>query len=102
MSNFGGISGEQLRQYISRIEKLEEEKRDIADNIRDAFADAKSNGFDPKVMRQLLKIRKVDSQELEEQETILDIYKHAMGMIPDFESANAPATSEEAKEEAAA
>ena len=100
MSNFGGISGEQLRQYISRIEKLEEEKRDLADNIRDTFADAKSNGFDPKIMRQLIKIRKIDNQELEEQETILDIYKHAMGMIPDFEAANAPAATTENEEAA--
>ncbi len=79
---FGGISGEQLRQYIERIEQLEQEKQDIADNIRDAFAEAKGNGFDVKVMRQLIKIRKMKPEERDEQETVLDLYKHALGMLP--------------------
>jgi len=85
MTSFGGVSGERLRQYISRIEKLEEEKGDIADNIRDTYADAKSNGFDPKIMRQVIKLRKMDVQERQEQENVLDVYLHAMGMIPSFE-----------------
>lgn len=79
---FGGISGEQLRQYIERIERLEQEKQDISDNIRDAFAEAKGNGFDTKVMRQVIKIRKMKPEERDEQESVLDLYKHALGMIP--------------------
>lgn len=86
--NFGGISGQQLRQYIERIERLEEEKRDIADNIRDAFAEAKSNGFDVKIMRQVLKLRKIEPAKREEEESVLDTYLHALGMIPSFESAS--------------
>ncbi len=86
MTNFGGISGEQLRQYVERIERLEAEKQDIADNIRDAFAEAKSNGFDVKTMRQVIKLRKMDSSQRDEQEALLDTYKHALGMVPSFES----------------
>ena len=82
MTQFGGISGQQLRQYIERIERLEEEKRDISDNIKDAFAEAKANGFDVKIMRQVIKLRKMEQSDREEQETVLDIYMHALGMIP--------------------
>lgn len=82
MTQFGGISGQQLRQYIERIERLEEEKRDIADNIKDAFAEAKANGFDVKIMRQVIRLRKMEESDRQEQETILDIYMHALGMAP--------------------
>lgn len=92
MTKFGGFSGEQLRQYIERVERLEQEKQDISDNIRDAFAEAKSNGFDVKIMRQLIKLRKMDASDRDEQDTILDLYKHALGMIPEFESANTDAS----------
>lgn len=81
MTKFGGISGEKLRQYISRIETLEAEKADIAENIRDTYADAKSNGFDPKMMRAVIKLRKLDESERIEQDSVLDIYLHAMEMI---------------------
>jgi uncharacterized protein (UPF0335 family) len=82
MTTYGGIAGEQLRQYIQKIERLEEEKADLASDIRDAFAEAKGNGFDPKVMRQVIKIRKMDQNERAEHEELLDIYKHALGMLP--------------------
>ncbi len=85
MAKFGGISGEHLRQYVQRIEQLEEEKKDLAENIRDVYAEAKGNGFDTKVMRQIIKIRKMEEQEREELETILDIYLHALGMLPEGE-----------------
>lgn len=81
MTKFGGISGEQLRQYIERIETLENEKRDIADSIKDAFAEAKGNGFDVKVMRHIIKLRKLEPAKREEKESIIDIYMHALGMI---------------------
>lgn len=82
MTQFGGISGQQLRQYVERIEKLEEEKRDIADNIKDAFAEAKANGFDVKIMRQVIRLRKMDNSDRMEQEAVLDVYMHALGMVP--------------------
>lgn len=90
MTTFGGISGEQLRQYIERIERLESEKADIADNIKDVFSEARSNGYDVKIMRQLIKLRKMEDNDRREQEEILDLYKHALGMIPgDEEQAEA-------------
>ena len=88
MTNFGGVSGDQLKQYIERIESLEAEKQDISDNIRDSFAEAKGNGFDVKVMRQVIKLRKMEAAERDEQDAVLDLYKHALGMLPDFEPRN--------------
>jgi len=80
MVNYGGISGEMLRQIVSKIEKLEEEKAEVAECIRDSFAEAKSQGFDIKALRVLLKQRKTDKAELDEQEAILEVYKTALGM----------------------
>ncbi len=84
MTNFGGVSGAQLRQFIERIERLEEEKSNIAQDIREVYAEAKSEGFDAKIMRQILKIRKMDTDERAEQEEILTIYMHALGMMRSF------------------
>lgn len=81
----GGVAADQLKSIIARVEKLEEEKTGIAADIRDVFAEAKGNGFDVKAIRSILKIRKMDAADREEQETILDTYLHALGMIPDFE-----------------
>ncbi len=99
MTKFGGISGDQLRQYIQRIEQLESEKADIAENIKDSFAEAKGNGFDVKIMRQIIKLRKMEQADIDEQENILDIYKHAMGMIPDFEKADNDDDTQSVKQE---
>jgi uncharacterized protein (UPF0335 family) len=74
---------EQLKAIVERIERLEEEKKSISDDIRDVFAEAKANGFDTKVLRQVLRIRKQDLAERQEQETVLDLYLHALGMIPE-------------------
>lgn len=90
MTNFGGVSGAQLRQFIERIERLEEEKSNLAQDIREVFAEAKSEGFDAKVMRQILKIRKMDTDERAEQEEILTIYMHALGMMHSLEQADSP------------
>ncbi len=81
-TDVAGVSGARLKAYIEKIERLEEEKAAIASDIRDVFAEAKSTGFDTKVMRQLLKIRKMKMAEVEEQETLLDVYKTAIGMVP--------------------
>jgi uncharacterized protein (UPF0335 family) len=85
MTAVGGIAPDILKQYIERIERLELEKMQITENIRDIFAAAKIDGFDPKVMRQVIKIRKMDAQERNEQEALLDTYQKALGMLPDFE-----------------
>ncbi|MCI5049727.1 MAG: DUF2312 domain-containing protein [Rickettsiales bacterium] len=85
MTVIGGVSGDQLRSYIERIEKLEEEKAGIATDIREVFAEAKANGFDTKTMRQVLKLRKMEHAERDELEHMLDLYKRVLGMIPDLD-----------------
>lgn len=85
MVKFGGISGEQLRQIVARIEKLEEEKKEIAEFISDAYKEAKSNGFDVKVLRKVISLRKRDAQQIAEEEEVLDLYKHALGMLAHIE-----------------
>jgi uncharacterized protein (UPF0335 family) len=76
----GGIAGDRLRSIIERIERLEEERKGLADNVKDIFAEAKSAGFDVKVLRALLSLRRKEPAEVEEQETLLDLYKRALGM----------------------
>ncbi|RFC67779.1 MULTISPECIES: DUF2312 domain-containing protein [Mesorhizobium] len=71
----------QLRALIERIERLEEEKKTIADDIKDVYAEAKGNGFDTKAIRTIVRLRKIDQAEREEAETILDLYKAALGMV---------------------
>ncbi|WP_332712320.1 DUF2312 domain-containing protein [Pelagibacterium mangrovi] len=75
-----GIARDQLRAFIERIERLEEEKKAIADDIKEVYAEAKGSGFDTKVMRTIVRIRKQDRNERAEQEAILDLYLHALGM----------------------
>ena len=84
MPDVGGIAGEQLRSFIERIERLEEERKTLAEDIKEVFAEAKGNGFDTKIMREIIKIRRIDEDDLDEQETLLDIYKRALGMLPDI------------------
>ncbi|NWG24859.1 MAG: DUF2312 domain-containing protein [Pseudorhodoplanes sp.] len=71
---------DQLRAIVERVEKLEEEKKAISDDIRDVFAEAKVNGYDVKALRQVVKLRKMDKNERQEQEAILDTYLVALGM----------------------
>ena len=80
MTDVGGITAEQLRSYIERIERLEEEKAAIAADVREVYAEAKSNGFDVKIMRQVLRLRKLDPDDRSVQEALLDLYKRALGM----------------------
>jgi uncharacterized protein (UPF0335 family) len=72
---------DQLRAFVERIERLEEEKKAIADDIKDVFAEAKGNGFDVKAMRTVIRLRKQDADERREQESILETYMHALGML---------------------
>ena len=71
----------QIKSIIERVERLEEEKAALAADIKEVFAEAKGNGFDVKVLRRIIKIRAQDSAERQEQEAILDLYQHALGMI---------------------
>lgn len=80
MTDVGGITAEQLRAYVERIERLEEEKAAIAGDVREVYAEAKANGFDVKIMRQVVRLRKMDSEDRSEQEALLDLYKRALGM----------------------
>lgn len=81
----GGIAADQLKSIIERIERLEEEKSGIASDIKDIFAEAKGNGYDVKTLRKVISLRKKDAAERDEEEHLLDTYKRALGMIPDFE-----------------
>ena len=81
MSQVGGVSSAQLKSFIERVERLEEEKAAIAEQIREVFGEAKGMGFDIKIIRQVLKIRKMETQERLEQEELLDLYLAALGMI---------------------
>lgn len=74
---------DRLRLLIERIERLEEEKKGIADDIRDVYAEAKAVGYDPKIMRQIVRLRKMKPDDRAEMEAILDTYKAALGMLVD-------------------
>ena len=76
----GGIAADRLRSLIERIERLEEERKALSDDIKDIFAEAKGAGFDVKVIRQIVRIRRQEPAEVEEQETLLDVYRRALGM----------------------
>lgn len=71
---------EQLRQFIEQIERLEQEKKDVSEDIRDKFSEAKAMGFDPKIMKQVLKLRSMGKDAREEQEILVHTYLHALGM----------------------
>eukprot|EP00903_Cladosiphon_okamuranus_P002300 g2298.t1 len=80
MSDPGGVAADQLRAFIERIERLEEEKKVIADDIKDVYAEAKGNGYDVKILRKVVSLRKKQPHEREEEEAVLDLYLHALGM----------------------
>ncbi len=79
-AQWGNIAGDRLRSLIERIERLEEERKSLGSDIKDIYAEAKSAGFDVKVIRQLIRVRKLEPAEVEEQETLLDVYRRAIGM----------------------
>lgn len=81
----GGVAVDQLKSIIGRVEKLEEEKAGVSADIRDVFAEAKGNGFDVKAIKAIIQLRKMDASEREENETILDTYKRALGMVPELD-----------------
>jgi len=80
MVDVGGIASERLRTIIERIERLEEEKAALAEDIREIYSEAKAAGFDAKIIRQLIRLRKLDGADRREQEELLDLYKRALDM----------------------
>jgi len=74
------VAGDRLRSIVDRIERLEEERKALGSDIKDIYGEAKSAGFDVKVLRQLIRIRKEEPADVEEQETLLDVYRRAIGM----------------------
>lgn len=80
-ANAQTIAAGQLRAFIERVERLEEEKQTIADDIKEVYAEMKGTGFDTKAVRAIVKLRKMDSAEREESEAIVELYKSALGMV---------------------
>jgi uncharacterized protein (UPF0335 family) len=81
MVEAGGVAAERLKSFIERIERLEEEKAALAADIREVYSEAKGAGFDTKIMRQVVRLRKMDETDRQEQETLLDVYKQALGLL---------------------
>ncbi len=87
MPDVGGIAGDRLKSFIERIERLEEERKTLSDDIKEVYAEAKGTGFDTKIMRQLIRLRRMDKDDLDEQESLIDVYKRALGMLPAVDDA---------------
>ena len=81
-ADVGGVAAPQLRAFVERIERLEEEKKALAGDIKEVYAEAKGNGFDTKILRKVISIRKLEDAERQEQETLLEVYMAALGMLP--------------------
>ncbi|MEM6932445.1 MAG: DUF2312 domain-containing protein [Pseudomonadota bacterium] len=76
------VAADQLRSIIERIERLEDEKKEVADQIRDVYSEAKANGYDTKTLRKVISLRKKPADERDEEEAMLDLYLSALGMLP--------------------
>lgn len=98
MTTAGGIAAGQLKALVIRIEKLEEHKKELSDDIRDVYAEAKANGFDTKTIRQVVKLRGMDRAQRAEEEALLDLYLHALDMLPGDESPEEPEADRPAAE----
>lgn len=97
MSTLQASAQNQLRQFVEQIERLEEEKKQLAADIRDKYTEAKAVGFDVKALRQIVRLRKKSNQERQEEESILEVYMHALGMldhVPDTSVADAMMAAE--------
>ena len=80
MADVGGIASERLQSFVERLERLEEEKAALSEDIKEVYSEAKSGGFDIKIMRQIVRLRKMNTADRREQEELLDLYKTALGM----------------------
>ncbi len=74
------VTAEELRQFIERVERLEQEKKDLAEQVKEVYAEAKGRGYDTKVMRKLIALRKREPDDIAEEEAVLEMYKEALGM----------------------
>ena len=81
MAEIGGVAGDKLITILERIERLENEKKALSDDIREIYSEAKTGGFDVKIIRQIVRLRKMDTNERNEMEMVLETYKRALGMI---------------------
>ena len=79
-NDVGGVSGQRLKAFIERVERLEEEKAGLAEDIKDIMAEAKAVGFDTKTMRKIIRLRKMDKEKRQEEEELLELYKSAIGL----------------------
>ncbi len=77
------VAADQLRTIVERIERLEEEKKEIAEQIKEVYAEAKANGYDTRTLRRIVSLRRKPNEEREEEEALLDLYLNALGMLPD-------------------
>jgi uncharacterized protein (UPF0335 family) len=80
MAEIGGIAADKLRSFVERIERLEEEKSALAADIREVYSEAKGGGFDVRILRQVVRLRKLDQTDRQEQEALLDLYKRALDL----------------------
>ena len=94
MSYVGGVSKEQLKSIIERIERLEEEKAALAEDIKEVYAEARGNGYDVKTLKSIVKIRKIDFDDRQAQEEMLDLYMNALGMVPGGKDASSSQAEE--------
>lgn len=81
MNEIRDVAKDQLKSFVERIERLEEEKAALSGDVREVYSELKSYGLDPKIVRQIVRLRKMDRAELQEQEALIDVYKAALGMI---------------------
>ncbi len=104
MSDVGGIAGDRLKSFIERVERLEEEKKALAEDIKEVLGEAKATGFDPKIIRKIIRIRKMDSDARQEEEYLTDLYLAAIGegVAPAAPSHMREEEAEKAEDEAAA
>lgn len=79
-ADIGGVAGKRLKSFLDRVERLEEEKKGLADDIKNIYAEAKGVGFDVKTMRKILKLRKMETEKRREEEELLELYKAAIGL----------------------
>ncbi len=79
-NDVGGVAGERLKSFIERVERLEEEKSELAEDIKEVMAEAKSVGFDVKTIRKIIRLRKMDTEKRREEDELLELYKAAIGM----------------------
>lgn len=79
-NDVGGVSGQRLKAFIERVERLEEEKAGLAEDIKDIFAEAKGTGFDVKIIRKIIRLRKMDKEKRREEEELVELYKAAIGL----------------------